>query len=66
MNLDIYTEEMSKSIWDKAFFIDKIPGAKCVIDFGCADGAVTNIIKLFYPTGWRNKGFSAMILIMNC
>ena len=26
MDLDIYTTEMSKSIWDKAFFMDKIIG----------------------------------------
>ena len=40
MNFDKYTEEMKKSIWDKAFFMDKIIGAKCIVDFGCADGAL--------------------------
>jgi hypothetical protein len=35
-----YTDSMSKSIWDKAFFMDKIEGATAVIDFGCADGAI--------------------------
>lgn len=49
MNLDIYTTEMSKSVWDKAFFIDKIPGVKCVIDFGCADGAMIRFLAPLFP-----------------
>ena len=50
MNLDVYTEEMAKSVWDKAFFMDKIPGAKCVIDFGCADGAMIRYLAPLFPT----------------
>lgn len=49
MNLDIYTSEMAKSVWDKAFFMDKIPGAKCIIDFGCADGAMIRYLSSLYP-----------------
>ena len=49
MNLDIYTEEMSKSVWDKAFFMDKIIGAKLVIDFGCADGAMIRMLAPLFP-----------------
>lgn len=49
MNLDIYTTEMSKSIWDKAFFMDKIPGAKCVVDFGCADGVMIRMLAPLFP-----------------
>ena len=49
MNLDIYTTEMSKSVWDKAFFMDKIPGARCVIDFGCADGAMIRYLSNLFP-----------------
>ena len=49
MNLDIYTSEMAKSVWDKAFFMDKIPGTKCVIDFGCADGAMIRFLAPLYP-----------------
>lgn len=49
MNLDIYTTEMSKSIWDKAFFMDKIPDAKCIIDFGCADGAMVRFLAPLFP-----------------
>ena len=49
MDLDIYTTEMSKSVWDKAFFMDKIPGVKCVIDFGCADGAMIRYLSSLFP-----------------
>ena len=49
MNLDIYTTEMAKSVWDKAFFMDKIPGVKCVIDFGCADGAMIRFLAPLFP-----------------
>jgi len=49
MDLDIYTAEMSKSVWDKAFFMDKIPGVKYVIDFGCADGAMIRYLSDLFP-----------------
>lgn len=49
MNLNIYTEEMSKSVWDKAFFMDKIQGAKCIIDFGCANGAMIKYLAPLFP-----------------
>lgn len=49
MDYDIYTTEMSKSVWDKAFFMDKIPGVKCVIDFGCADGAMIRYLSPLFP-----------------
>ena len=49
MNLDIYTEEMSKSIWDKSFFMDKIGDTKLVIDFGCADGAMIRMLGKLFP-----------------
>jgi len=49
-NLDIYTEEMKKSLWDKAFFMDKIIGVKCVIDFGCADASLICMLREIFPT----------------
>lgn len=49
MNFDTYTEEMRKSIWDKAFFMDKIIGAKCIIDFGCADGSLIFMLADMFP-----------------
>lgn len=50
MNLDIYTEEMKKSLWDKAFFMDKIIGVKCVIDFGCADASLICMLREIFPS----------------
>lgn len=50
MNLDIYTDEMAKSIWDKAFFMDKIPGTKCVLDFGCADASMICMLGKAFPS----------------
>lgn len=50
MDLDIYTNEMTKSVWDKAFFMDKIPGVKCVIDFGCADATLICMLGEMFPS----------------
>lgn len=49
MDLNKYAQEMAKSIWDKAFFMDKIIGVKCVIDFGCADGAMIRALSVMFP-----------------
>lgn len=49
MDINIYFEEMAKSVWDKAFFMDKIIGARCVIDFGCADGAMIRFLARIFP-----------------
>ena len=49
MNFDTYTSEMAKSVWDKSFFMDKIPGVKLVIDFGCADGAMIRMLAPLFP-----------------
>ena len=44
-----YNHEMSKSWYDKIGFIDKIfEPIDVVVDFGCADGAVTRFIKSFF------------------
>ena len=48
-NLETYNARMSQSIWDKAFFADKIPGAKLIIDYGCADGSLMNFIQSNFP-----------------
>lgn len=45
-----YTSEMLKSAYDKLGFVDKIfEPVDVVVDFGCADGKITEIIKMFYP-----------------
>lgn len=45
----LYTDSMSKSIWDKAFFMDKIEGVDAVIDFGCADGSMIRMLSILFP-----------------
>jgi len=65
MDLNIYTEEMSKSVWDKAFFMDKVPGVKCVIDFGCANGAMIKMIAPLFPnTSFIGYDISADLIDM--
>ena len=48
-NLQTYNARMSESLWDKAFFADKIPGAKLIIDYGCADGSLMDFIQHNFP-----------------
>lgn len=48
-NLETYNARMSQSLWDKAFFADKIPGARLIIDYGCADGSLMNFIQSDFP-----------------
>jgi len=50
MDLNMYTEEMAKSAWDKSFFMDKILGAKCVVDFGCADASMICMLGKIFPS----------------
>lgn len=45
----IYTEEMSRSVWDKSFFMDKIIGADVIVDFGCANGAMICYLAPLFP-----------------
>lgn len=49
MDFDKYTDEMRKSVWDKAFFMDKIIGTKCIVDFGCADGSLIFMLADMFP-----------------
>lgn len=39
-----FTDSMAKSIWDKAFFMDKIEDCNVIIDFGCADGSMLDML----------------------
>ena len=39
-NYKVYNDRMRRSMWDKAFFMDKIPGTELLIDYGCADGSL--------------------------
>jgi hypothetical protein len=43
-----YNTEMSKSLIDKAFFLDKVD-ADIFVDFGCADGSLIEFIERMFP-----------------
>ena len=48
-NVKAYNSEMAKSAYDKLGFVDKIfDHISMIIDFGCADGSVTRMIRQFY------------------
>ncbi len=34
----VYNDRMRRSMWDKAFFMDKIPGAEVLVDYGSGTG----------------------------
>jgi SAM-dependent methyltransferase len=44
LNYEDYTQRMTKAIYDKLFFIDKIE-TKLIVDFGCADGRLLQTIN---------------------
>lgn len=44
-NFKIYTEEMSKPIKDKLFFLDHINDYDQIVDYGCADGFLLKEIE---------------------
>lgn len=47
---NVYNVEMAKSAYDKLGFMDKIfEPLDVIVDFGCANGAITRMIKAFYP-----------------
>lgn len=45
---DVYTVEMSKSLIDKVYFLDKVD-AGLFVDFGCADGKMLGFIDKVFP-----------------
>ena len=47
-NLTSYNTNMSKSMYDKAFFVDKVD-ATLFVDFGCADGALIEFMRFLMP-----------------
>ncbi len=56
-NSDYYCSEMSKSLLDKMFFMDKIfEPFETVLDFGCADGALLALCKKLFPE-YRYVGY---------
>lgn len=52
-----YDEEMSKSMMDKLFFIDKI-NATVFLDYGCADGTLFEHLNRMFPkSNFRYYGY---------
>ena len=52
----VYNDRMRRSMWDKAFFMDKIPGAEVLVDYGCADGSLIRFLQGLFPA-MRFVGF---------
>lgn len=48
-NYDVYNDRMRRSMWDKAFFMDKIPDAELIVDYGCADGSLIRFLHELFP-----------------
>ena len=48
-NYNVYNDRMRRSMWDKAFFMDKIPGTELLIDYGCADGSLIRFLHGLFP-----------------
>lgn len=49
-NMESYCLKMKQSIYDKAFFIDKLyDPVDFIIDYGCADASLLKFINLIYP-----------------
>ena len=49
-NYAVYNDRMRRSMWDKAFFMDKVPGTELIIDFGCADGSLIRFLQELFPS----------------
>ena len=66
-NYDVYNDRMRRSMWDKAFFMDKVPDAQAIVDYGCADGSLVRFLHGLFPA-MRFIGFDidpAMIAAAN-
>lgn len=48
-NYDVYNDRMRRSMWDKAFFMDKVPGTELIVDYGCADGSLIRFLHSLFP-----------------
>ncbi len=49
-NYSVYNDRMRRSMWDKAFFMDKVPGTELIVDYGCADGSLIRFLHTLFPT----------------
>lgn len=56
IDLSGYTEKMRKSFLDKTFFLEKLPDANVIFDYGCADGSMIEFMWKMFPE-YRYFGF---------
>lgn len=49
-NYSVYNDRMRRSMWDKAFFMDKVPGTELLVDYGCADGSLIRFLSELFPS----------------
>lgn len=49
-NYSVYNDRMRRSMWDKAFFMDKVPGTELIVDYGCADGSLIRFLQSLFPS----------------
>ena len=49
-NYSVYNDRMRRSMWDKAFFMDKVPGTELLVDYGCADGSLIRFLRELFPS----------------
>ncbi|MBR6570150.1 MAG: class I SAM-dependent methyltransferase [Clostridia bacterium] len=49
-NYSVYNDRMRRSMWDKAFFMDKVPGTELIVDYGCADGSLIRFLHSLFPS----------------
>ena len=58
-NLKAYNENMSKGMEDKLFFLEHLPkeNGYIFVDFGCADGALINMLHHLCSSGNQYIGF---------
>lgn len=69
-DVSTYNTRMRRAFLDKVFFLDKIPGATCIADFGCADGAVIEFAHTLCPEfgflGYDKSPDMVKLAINNC
>lgn len=57
LDYDLYNEAMKKTMFDKIWFLDKIPSTiTTIVDFGCADGSLIKFIDSLFPNRFHFVG----------
>ena len=59
-NIKTYNEKLYNGMFDKIWFLDKIENnITTIVDFGCADGTLGNIINSIFPEKFRCIGIDS-------